>query len=128
MIKQSTIMAAYLSDTDLATLHKMRLDEKNHYKLSLWNQNSADHSHKSINKMNSCNKKKSLPKQQNTWKKTINERVPSTDSIKSESSCSSKSSNVSKTFDISNRLEQDLLDEGYFSSHKSSRKRSGTWP
>lgn len=142
---------AYLSDTDLATLHRMRLDEKNYYKLSLWNQNMMDvHGHhqyttsisnnvkyqqpNSYNFNNNAsdnytNNKKYLQKEQNSWKKPINERVPSVDSIKSESSCSSGSSSVGKSTDTSSRLDRDFIcDEEYFASSKSSRKRSGTWP
>jgi hypothetical protein len=126
---------AYLSDIDLATLHKKRLDEKNHYKLSLFNRrffDEDDHPSKPSSQpsiYNNLNLHQRRDKLKGRNPK-INARVPSSDSVQSDisSSCSSsRSSSVSKSIDLASRLDQDFYDEGYLSSTQS-RTRSGTWP
>lgn len=141
---------AYLSDIDLSTLHKKRLDEKNHYKLSWYNRRFYDNDPMSMkpeeqnvkSKVGSCTSK--------TTTKANANNVVQMNAKATASSSSSPPSIVNATNDGNNDIARDaavnksatnnqitngnrnrspdFYDEGYFSSPTPNRRRSGTWP
>lgn len=114
---------AYLSDIDLSTLHKKRLDEKNHYKLSWFGQSYDD--------------EVTHPPQKNgeheVKSKVVAKSAKASSAAGAKVSPSAKSPpsvevrKVAKAPPSRNR-SPDFYDEGYFSSPTMSRRRSGTWP
>lgn len=114
---------AYLSDIDLATLHKKRLDEKNHYKLSWFGSSYDDEvSHQPQKNGEHEVKSKVVAKsaKANSAKVSPNAKSP-------PPSVPSEVRKVAKAVPTRNR-SPDFYDEGYFSSPTMSRRRSGTWP
>lgn len=106
---------AYMSDIDLATLHKTRLEEKVNYKLS-WLTNHKTRPTGSLMVIDQAQQPKAYCHQWKTVNRGENGAV-----------VESKSAGTKKICD--KRLDDfdDLSDEGYFSS-ETRRRRSGTWP
>lgn len=111
---------AYLSDIDLATLHKKRLEEKNNYKLSSWfNRRFYDEEN--------CRGTYSLIMAE---KQRVKTKVMALDKTTTKSKA--------KTLPIKTQVVEsahngedynhnvNVYDEGCFSSYD--RRRSGTWP
>jgi hypothetical protein len=129
---------AYLSDIDLATLHKKRLEEKNHYKLSWYNRRFYD------DEM-SREQRSSLKLEEHKVKPKVTAvaNIMQTTTIsKGKTSLTSKQTRVdnnnvenfaakgkssARTIVNYNR-SLNVYDEGYFSSPTLNRRRSGTWP
>lgn len=111
---------AYLSDIDLSTLHKKRLDEKNHYKLSWFGQSYDDEVTHQPPK-NGEHKVKS---------KVVAKSAKANSAKVSPSAKSPPPVEVRKATKAppSRNRSPDFYDEGYFSSPTMSRRRSGTWP
>jgi hypothetical protein len=125
---------AYLSDIDLATLHKKRLEEKNHYKLSWYNRRFCDdeisreqrsllklEEHKVKSKVSAVAKStttKSKVKTSLTIRQARADNV-SIENQTSEDNCSTQ---------ITVNHASEIFDDGYFSSPSLNRRRSGTWP
>lgn len=144
---------AYLSDTDLATLHKKRLEEKNNYKLSWYNSsnsrfyNDDDHrqqcsststmkreEHKVKSKVFSASHSvvKTRPSilQFNKAKsatRTVFDRDNNSAFDDAVATRDTKCCYSTKSLDV-NGNSSDFFDDGYFSSPTMSRRRSGTWP
>lgn len=147
---------AYMSDIDLATLHKTRLEEKVNYKLSWWtnsNKNNVkldDDSKSTSTKQYNCHKKKPVVKSNGTGNsKSVCSNKKLIGGEKRDEIVNKKEiERVTKTplnenYDnkyvekpIKNKYEckykasldfDDLSDDGYFSS-ETRRRRSGTWP
>lgn len=145
---------AYMSDIDLATLHKTRLEEKVNYKLSWWtnsNKNNVkldDDSKSTSTKQYNCHKKKPVVKSNGTGKSVCSNKKLIVGEKRDEIVNKKEIERVTKTplnenFDnkyvekpIKNKYEckykasldfDDLSDDGYFSS-ETRRRRSGTWP
>jgi hypothetical protein len=127
---------AYLSDIDLATLHKKRLEEKNHYKLSWYNRRFYDdemsreqrsslklEEHKVKPKVIAVAKSLTTISKVKTSFPSKQARVDN-DSVENDEA-NGKSS--AREIVNSNRTP-DIYDEGYFSSPALNRRRSGTWP
>jgi hypothetical protein len=130
---------AYLSDIDLATLHKKRLDEKNHYKLSWYNRRfyDADLTHEEL-KHEEHKVKSKVGISEKPTKAKANAKAPAKSArvandgnrdnialdgdVKRAVSCK-----VPSTSGCRNH-SPDFYDEGYFSSPTLNRRRSGTWP
>lgn len=111
---------AYVSDIDLATLHKKRLDEKNHYKLSWFGQSYDDGmSHQQQKNGEHKVKSKVVAKsaKASTGAKVSSKPAPALNEVR----------RVDKAPPSRNR-SPDFYDEGYLSSPTMSRRRSGTWP
>lgn len=128
---------AYLSDIDLATLHKKRLDEKNHYKLSWYNRRFYDdelsHQQQSISLKREEHKVKSKVGAK-TSKAKANVSNENSTSAKTELALNDGNENIAQ---VENKISDctanrnrspDFYDEGYFSSPTPNRRRSGTWP
>lgn len=141
---------AYLSDIDLATLHKKRLDEKNHYKLSWYNRRFYDdemshEQHSSLKREEHKVKPKAGSSDKSAKSKaSVLHMNAKTSALKS--ACADNDGNNNKT-NVTNdaaavnkastcnsiaygnrRPSPDFYDEGYFSSPTLNRRRSGTWP
>lgn len=129
---------AYLSDIDLATLHKKRLEEKNHYKLSWYNRRFYDDE---------------ISREQRSSLKLEEHKVKSKVTAVADSSLAAAKSKAKTTLPVKQaRVANDMVedeaterkssarsivncirgpeiyDEGYFSSPTLNRRRSGTWP
>lgn len=127
---------AYLSDIDLATLHKKRLEEKNHYKLSWYNRRFYDdemtqeqrsslklEEHKVKPKVAAVAKSATTVSKAKT-SLTVKQARVDNDSVENEAVKGKSSARA-----IVNRIcTPDIYDEGYFSSPALNRRRSGTWP
>lgn len=135
-------MMAYLSDIDLATLHKKRLDEKNQYKLSWWTRRFYDEDdHPQKTDYNSCEDKKVKAKTSKSKTKASSKAIKANDkppasAAKGESDGNNNTVNRktisrhSRNVDINGnkcRNQEGYYDEGYCSS-PTARRRSGTWP
>lgn len=119
-----------MSDIDLATLHKTRLEERVHYKLSWWARRLNDkqkHINKTIKQL-SC---------KTTTASSTNSMTPNKEQLllhSSSSSCyqTNRLINSSPTAtSYVNRYDGQIIenyanDEAVFTSSK--RRRSGTWP
>lgn len=137
---------AYLSDIDLATLHKKRLDEKNHYKLSWYNRRFYDddidceqhisvkpEEHKVKSKVGSSakpTKAKSNASQMNTKTSCEQSARASNDGNNDipQSAVANKGVGCNRILNSNSIKGNDFYDEGYFSSPTPNRRRSGTWP
>lgn len=134
---------AYLSDIDLATLHKKRLDEKHHYKLSFYNRRTYDDemSHeqrRNVSLKHGEHKVKSKVGivAKATTKAIVNTKTtsgvkPARASNDDENSREAVASNNSACDSLTNgnrNRTPDFYDEGYFSSPTLYRRRSGSWP
>lgn len=143
-----------MSDIDLATLHKTRLEEKVNYKLSWWtnsNKNNVkldDDSKLTSTKQYNCHKKKPVVKSNGTGnsksvcsnKKLIGsekrDEIVNKKEIERDTKTPLNGNYDNKYIEekpIKNKYEcksldfDDLSDDGYFSS-ETRRRRSGTWP
>lgn len=123
---------AYLSDIDLATLHKKRLDEKNHYKLSWYNRRFYDdemsHEQQSVkSEEHKVKSKVGTSAKSSTTKAKVN-----VEQVNARTSRHSRAANdvnaVSSHHRSNGHRSPDFYDEGYFSSPTLNRRRSGTWP
>lgn len=135
---------AYLSDIDLATLHKKRLDEKNHYKLSWYNRRFYDdemnrEQHISMRHDEHKVKSKVGSSVRSTKAKANVSQVNTKISCETPARANNDGKNdiahdavVNKSPDrLTNgnrNRSPDFYDEGYFSSPTLNRRRSGTWP
>ena len=134
---------AYLSDIDLATLHKKRLDEKNHYKLSWYNRRFYDDEmsreqhismkhdeHKVKSKVASSvrsTKAKANESQTNAVTTCVaSARATNDENTVAHVAAASKSSD--RLTNGNRNRSPDFYDEGYYSSPTMNRRRSGTWP
>lgn len=123
---------AYLSDIDLATLHKKRLEEKLSYKLSWYNRRFYDEdyrqeTHSSIKAEKHKAKSKVSAIIEMTTKQS-KEKAPSTTQQATDNESVEKGNNDRK-LEISDRNHcSNVYDEGYFSAPSLNRRRSGTWP
>lgn len=135
---------AYLSDIDLATLHKKRLDEKHHYKLSFYNRNtysdemshdqqrnvSLKHGEHKVKSKVGITAKTTTKAQTIMNTKTLSGAKPAraaNDENKSDA-VSKKSSTCDSLTNGNRNRTPDFYDEGYFSSPTLYRRRSGSWP
>lgn len=143
---ETPVEMAYLSDIDLATLHKKRLDEKNHYKLSWYNRRFYDdemshHQHQSsISLKHEEHKVKSKAGAKATKAITIvphsntksaNVKAARVSNDVNDDAAAHVENNSSACTSITNgnrNRSPDFYDEGYFSSPTLNRRRSGTWP
>lgn len=144
---------AYLSDIDLATLHKKRLDEKHHYKLSWYNRrfyddemNHDQHNslkrdeHKVKSKVGGGGssdrsaKPKASALHANTKTSALKQACAANDGnnnsnkIAHDATAVNKGSTCNSIAYGNRRHSPDFYDEGYFSSPTLNRRRSGTWP
>lgn len=131
---------AYLSDIDLATLHKKRLDEKNHYKLSWYNRRFYDdemsheprtthksEEHKVKSKVNVSDR--STKPKASVLQATLVKQTRAANDVNNNTAHDAVVNKTSACAAVSNRNRSpDFYDEGYFSSPTLSRRRSGTWP
>jgi predicted nuclease of restriction endonuclease-like (RecB) superfamily len=107
---------AYLSDIDLATLHKKRLEEKNNYKLSsCYNRRFYDEE--------TCRERSSIMAEKQRVKTKVSDKA--TTKSKAKTSPINKEASIES---VDDREKFTLSDEGYFSSSTLNRRRSGTWP
>lgn len=116
---------AYLSDIDLATLHKKRLDEKNDYKLSWYNRRLYDEEtsmkiekHKVKSKVLAVEKTTALKSKAKT--STIKQALADNKSV--------RNGTKDKSEVTAYQHNANVYDEGCFSSSTLNRRRSGTWP
>lgn len=133
---------AHLSEIDLATLHKKRLDEKNHYKLSWYNRRFYDddemNREQHISRHDQHKVKSKVGSSVRSAKAKTN--VPQVN-VKAPSAAPARAANDGKSpikSALSKSCERrtnedrhrspDFYDEGYFSSPTMNRRRSGTWP
>lgn len=137
-------MSTYLSDIDLATLHKKRLDEKNLYKLSWYNRHDEFHhqphlqhqtqttiiEHKVKSKMEKVPKSRVNESQKPTVIRHQSTRA--TNDVNNAYRMSNGGTNIaivsSSHHVLSGKRSPDYYDEGYLSEPTLSRRRSGTWP
>lgn len=124
---------AYLSDIDLATLHKKRLDEKNHYKLSWYNRRFYDDEmthEQHISLKHEEHKVKSKAGKASTTKSKAIAKAPDSCARASNEANGTNGVGVNKSAarTVAVKPSPDFYDEGYFSSPSLSRRRSGTWP
>lgn len=133
---------AYLSDIDLATLHKKRLDEKNHYKLSWYNRRFYDdepraslksEEHKVKSKVGIATKSakpKASVLQVNAKTSSVKQARAANDgsSTAHDAAVNTKASTCDGIASGMRNRSPDFYDEGYFSSPTLNRRRSGTWP
>lgn len=145
---------AYMSDIDLATLHKTRLEEKVNYKLSWW-ANTTKNNVKQYSIDGYCNTKSFMRRYGNhinNKKKPVIKSSITTTSYKNTNCKSNKNANdevlknnknvfeeqsINKEICDNNKQKNyqykasldidDIHDDGYFSS-ETRRRRSGTWP
>lgn len=123
---------AYLSDIDLATLHKKRLDEKNHYKLSWYNRRFYDdemsHEQQSVkSEEHKVKSKVGTSAKSSTTKAKVNAEQVNARTL--QKSRATNDVNAISSHDRSNgHRSPEFYDEGYFSSPTLNRRRSGTWP
>jgi hypothetical protein len=139
---------AYLSDIDLATLHKKRLEEKNNYKLSWYNNNMNNNSrffedddqrrstmkredHKVKSKVFAAPRTiKSRPSILQ-YNKAHQQTRALFDGANNSAFDEVADTNCYSSLDVngnSSKHNSEIFDEGYFSSPTMSRRRSGTWP
>jgi hypothetical protein len=137
---------AYLSDIDLATLHKKRLEEKNNYKLSWYNNNNNNRFFEDDDQRRSTMKREDHKVKSKVFAapRTIKSRPSilqynraqqaravldgSNNSAFDEVADTNCYSSLDMNGNSSNKHSTDIFDEGYFSSPTMSRRRSGTWP
>lgn len=149
---------AYLSDIDLATLHKKRLEEKNNYKLSWYNSSNSrfydddDRRHRQIANSSGSSSTSMMKREEHKVKSKVfsvsHSVVKTRPSILQFNKAKSAARTVfdrdnNSAFDAvaatdtnccytasldANGNSTDFFDEGYFSSPTMSRRRSGTWP
>ena len=138
---------AYLSDIDLATLHKKRLDEKNQYKLSWWTRRFYDEDdHPQLADYHNCEVKKvkaktSKSKMKNSKTNKLDDNLAVAavkgDNDNNNDILTGNSRRIfkrhSRNIDINGnkcRTQEGFYDEGYCSSptNQHARRRSGTWP
>lgn len=149
---------AYLSDIDLATLHKKRLEEKNNYKLSWYNSSATrfydDDNHQRQRATGGSNSSTSTIKREEHKVKSkvfsashsVVKTRPSILQFNKEKSAArtvfdrdnnsafdDAVTDANCRYSTSSSLDAngnstDIFDEGYFSSPTMSRRRSGTWP
>lgn len=116
---------AYLSDIDLATLHKKRLEEKNNYKLSSW------YNRRFYDEENCRETHSSIMIDRHRVKSKVSVEGKETTKSKTKSSPTNIQTST-KSVDDGEKLKIDqsshVYDEGYFSSSTLNRRRSGTWP
>lgn len=116
---------AYLSDIDLATLHKKRLEEKNNYKLSSWyNRRFYDEE--------TCREHSSIMAEKHRVKSKVTLVDKASTKPKAKTSPINKQASA-KSVDVDGERfaidhNSNVYDEGYFSSSTLNRRRSGTWP
>jgi hypothetical protein len=114
---------AYLSDIDLATLHKKRLEEKNNYKLSSW-YNRRFYDEETCRETNT-----SIMAEKHRVKTKVSPVDKATTKSKAKTSpINKKASDESTHKDGDFNHNANVYDEGYFSSTTLNRRRSGTWP
>lgn len=112
---------AYLSDIDLATLHKKRLEEKNNYKLSSW-YNRRFYDEETCRETNSSIMAEKRVKSKNS---DISKTTTKPKAKASQTSTRVSAERIDDCEKFSIHHNSNVYDEGYFSS---SRRRSGTWP
>lgn len=148
---------AYLSDTDLATLHKKRLEEKNNYKLSWYNSSATrfydDDNHQRQRATGGSSSTSTMKHEEHKVKSKVFSASHSVVKTRPSILQFNKAKSAARTvFDRDNNSafddaatdancrystsssldangnSTDIFDEGYFSSPTMSRRRSGTWP
>lgn len=133
---------AYLSDIDLATLHKKRLDEKNLYKLSWYNRRFYDEEmsheqqismrhveHKVKSKVGSTVRSTKAKSDNSTAKASCETTARASNDGKTKTAKDVVANKSSDQPTNGNRNHSpDFFDEGYYSSPTMNRRRSGTWP
>lgn len=137
---------AYLSDIDLSTLHKKRLDEQNHYKLSCYNRRFYNgepmpmkpEEHKVKSKVDSSTNRATTKDKANVVQ--MNAKATSSSCVKATrasndgnndiayDAAANKSTSDNQITNGNPNRNPDFYDEGYFSSPTPNRRRSGTWP
>lgn len=121
---------AYLSDIDLSTLHKKRLDEKNHYKLSWYSRRFNDNSistYKATTKAK-ADSVQTKAKATNSSSHTACASNDSNNNISHEAAVVNKTNSSDRITNGNRTQSPEFYDEGYFSSPSPNRRRSGTWP
>lgn len=113
---------AYLSDIDLATLHKKRLEEKNNYKLSTW-YNRRFYDEETCRETQS-----SIMAERHRVKSKVSIEGKATTKSKTDTSPDKQTANDADKKIKIEKSSPNLYDEGYFSSSTLNRRRSGTWP
>lgn len=131
---------AYLSDIDLATLHKKRLDEKNHYKLSWYNRrfydDELDHEQRSSRQHEDHKVKSKVDTSSTKHKASVNAKTSTAKPARAvndgNNNAAAHDAAVNKSsarnLITKGNRSPDFYDEGYFSSPTLNRRRSGTWP
>lgn len=135
---------AYLSDIDLATLHKKRLDEKHHYKLSFYNRRTyndemSHEQQRNVSLKHGEHKVKSkvgtAAKATTKAKAIVNTKTPSgakparaSNDENSRDTVTNRSWACDSLTNGNRNRAPDFYDEGYFSSPTLYRRRSGSWP
>lgn len=130
---------AYMSDIDLATLHKTRLEEKMNYRLSWLTSYKSRATVASIfgdapvvkSKAYNCHSASVPKKGAATASKAGSKKVPAAAGVgkvkRAEDDCDTQF--LAKEIEARARRDFDQIsDDGYFSSDAQQRRRSGTWP